>query len=238
MRRLVPRRRSRPIKGEPDIPKPPRDTRAWFLTQVEEAKNDRYPSLMHPSRMRQAGAIPALLRHRRRWNAMSQAPGGLLSLLKVFCFPPRAYRETFIRVIIFERNDEVEPELPTHILELWDAKACWTDQPSKWRCEPGENALHSPNAQVRLQLPPGMEVSEVMFKSQIYDLATDDYHYDDIIHVHRRAGNRELQSSGRLAAEVDAIESDGPNQLIELIPHAVGVLLPIITGFFYMSSLG
>ena len=246
------RRRSRPERPEPEAPavveaepaqlspkrlRPgatPRDW-VWFLGLVEEAKEDRKPALMHPS-MVKGSDLPALARHVKRWNALSRAPGGLMASVKVYTMPPKAYRECFLKGLVFERNDEVEPEIPTGIVEVWRSKSSMADQTEKWKCDTGGNALRSSNAYMRLGLPPGMEIRELLALRQLDELQNDDYRMEDIIHVQRRAGNRELKASGDMAAEVDKLEKNEAHWLTAYIPHAFGVILPIITGVIFLAS--
>ena len=227
--------------------KPPKEKKqpvvrnwAWFLDQVEEAQEDREFTMMHPSRVSNPRGMKALKRHQRRWKRMAKAPGGLLDGLMVYIAPAKGYKQAFIRALCFERDDEVEPEVPTAIVETWLPKATVADQPVKWRCDTGGNVMHSPNAYMRLTLPPGMLVSELLAMKQYYSLENDDYRMEDIIHVERRAADRELQTTGVLAAEVDSFEDEAAKYkfLAEYWPHAAGVTLPVIMGVFFLIQAG
>ena len=224
-----------PTKGG-KAPPPPRDW-AWYLTQIKEAKADKTPAMMHPSQLRGPGLL-ALGRHVTRWNAMSRAPGGLMSKLKVYVSPHQAYRQAFIKTLAFERENPVEPEIPTGIVEVWRDKGAVADQTDKWRCDSGGNVLRSPDTYMRLTLPPGQGISELLLLSQFDGLPEDDYRIEDIIHVQRRHSNRELKGAGVMAAEVDAIEEAGAPWWIDYLPHVAGILLPLICGFLYIAGKG
>ena len=243
----LPKRTVKAVPKGAKTPKLPKEKKqpvvrnwAWFLGQVEEAQEDREFTMMHPSRVSNPRGMKALKRHQRRWKQMAKAPGGLLDGLMVYIAPAKGYKQTFIRALCFERDDEVEPEVPTAIVETWLPKATVADQPVKWRCDTGGNVMHSPNAYMRLTLPPGMLVSELLAMKQYYSLENDDYRMEDIIHVERRAADRELQTTGVLAAEVDSFEDEAAKYkfLAEYWPHAAGVALPVIMGVFFLIQAG
>ena len=158
----LPKRTVKAVPKRAKTPKLPKEKKqpvvrnwAWFLDQVEEAQEDREFTMMHPSRVSNPRGMKALKRHQRRWKRMAKAPGGLLDGLMVYIAPAKGYKQAFIRALCFERDDEVEPEVPTAIVETWLPKATVADQPVKWRCDTGGNVMHSPNAYMRLTLPPG-----------------------------------------------------------------------------------
>ena len=236
----LPRRRGPLSARTPKAAPAPPSARdwAWFLGRVDEAQKDRSINLLHPGRLVKLTppVIRALLRHYRRWLDMRGIPVKRMALVKALFAPPLTYREAFLRVLAIERNDEVEPYIPTGVVEHWQPKAAWADQPDKLRSVGGASPLSSRDAYVWLALAPGQLIGDMILMSQFHDLSNDDFRMEDIMHVERRALDREVQSTGFLAADVDDLEQEQPNPILELLPHAAGILLPVITGFIYIAS--
>lgn len=209
----------------------------WYETQILDAKEDRKPALMHPS---QSFGLNArhVSRHAKRWDNMCRVKKSPTQRMKGLFLPGENYKTSFMKTLAIERNDEVEPEIPTGVVEVWRDRAAVADQMAKWRCDSGSNALRSSDTYMRLSLPSGMESSELLLLSQYDDLAPDEYRSEDIIHIQRRAVNRELKGTGDLAAEVDSLEDEGPPWWLDYIPHVAGMALPLIGGFIFMASRG
>ena len=192
---------------------------------------------MNPGQSRNPLSLAAVRRHRRRWLEMNSAPAKFWENLRSLVEPLRAFKQCFLMVLIFERCNEVRPWIPTSIVEVWIPKAAVADQIQKWRSDNGGNPLVDTDTYMRLTLPPGTTVTDLLTKDQVYPLDNDDWRIDDILHLIRRSTNRELFATGQLAAKVDAIEEEQPNLLAEFAPHAAGVILPIVAGIFYFMTL-
>ena len=218
----------RPVKA------PPVDRNwAWFLGLVLEAQEDRALPC-HPSRA--MGNIFAVHRNRKRWAMMgNRRPPSLLSTL---VNPVAAYKESCIRVYGVERSDFVEPWIPTGLIESWDSKAAWADQPQKWRGNASISAFKDPNAIIWIELEAGQKIEDVLWRKDFYELENDEYRMDDIVNVERRSTDNDLYAAGLLEGEVDLPEPEPVNPLLLLAPHIVGLGIAMSGVFIMLNMFG
>ena len=185
--------------------------------------------------------VKAVLRHRRRWDAMvgtgnkTSTMGAMLSLL---VHPTDYYRGGFIRTLVTERNDFVEPYIPTGLLAVWQPKAAVADQPRLWKSSPGRPAFSDRDAYLWLSLAPGQTIDDILMVSQLRDLEADGYRMEDIINLARRSAGRETQEAGFLEGEVDRPTEGAPNPLIEMLPSLVGIEMMVLGPILLMAARG
>ena len=141
-----------------------------------------------------------------------------------------------MRVLATERQDFVEPHIPTGLVEVWQPKAAFADQPRKWKGNGGRAAFADPEAYLWLTLGPEKKVEELRWLSDFHHLETDDYRMEDIVNVERRALDREVQSPGFLEGEVDQVQTEAPNIWVELLPHLTGIGFAAL-GFILLMTL-
>ena len=196
---------------------------AWFLQQIEEARDraNRPPALCNPR-----GAVRhvrEVVHHNRRWARMAGVPP--VGWLRTLVNPVATYKQTFIKMLVLERNNFVRPHVPTGILEVWAPKAAVADQTHKWRGDPTAPALRDRNAFMWLSLPEGGKVDEIVTVDQVMDLDPDDYHMEDIVDRQRRTLDTQTAQGGTLKGQLDVVKEKNAKPLMELLPGGAGLAL-------------
>ena len=101
---------------------------------------------------------------------------------------------------VYERYDVIEPEIPTNIWEVWLPRAA---------LDP--NVLRDYEDWPRRALPGDVRVQDLEGPALLLNLPRDDEHrLGDVINVDRRAVDRQLQSNGFMAGEVDEPPDNNP----------------------------
>ena len=133
------------------------------------------------------------------------------------------YREAFIRVLVLERLDFVEPHIPTGVLEVYIPRAAVAGNPERWRTFSGRAAYSDPDAYMWLTLGDDGRIRDITSMEQIYGLVNDDYRMEDVVNVERRAYDRQVQSTGFLAGDVAEPKGERGDMWQELLPHVAGI---------------
>ena len=126
--------------------------------------------------------------------------------------------EAFLRCLVVERMDFVEPHIPTGLLEIYVPKAAVADQMDKWHTAASRPAFSDPNAYMWLALPEGQRIAEVLHLGHILDpegkgdtLDTDGHRMEDSLNIERRAADRLIYQAGLLQSRVDKASEPKPH---------------------------
>ena len=140
-----------------------------------------------------------------------------------------ADRANQVRVIAVERSDFVEPHIATGLREVFVPARLVSHRPDVHRGRPNY---------LIVALADGASARDWIDPQAVARLPADGYRMDDIVNVERRAIDRENQSAGFIAGEVDKPVQPGHPLWLDLIPAFLGIGLTGIGILMALNSVG
>ena len=140
-----------------------------------------------------------------------------------------ADRANQVRVIAVERNDFVEPHLPTGLREVFVPARLVRRRP---------DLRQGRRPYLIVTLPDGSQARDWIAPEAAAQLQADTYRMDDIVNVERRAIDRENQSAGFIAGEVDKPVQPSHPFWLEMLPAFLGIGMAVGGILMALNNLG
>ena len=136
------------------------------------------------------------------------------------------FNNSFQPIEVYERYNFIRPEIPTAIWQVWVPMACLD-----------ADVLRDYQDWPRRALPEDRMVQDLTGPEVLFNLPRDDrYRLTDVVNVERRSTDRQLQSNGFLAGEVDLPPDDSPWWAQYLPWIGAGVFIMAGALIFMLSS--
>ena len=140
-----------------------------------------------------------------------------------------ADRANQVRVIAVERNDFVEPQIPTGLREVFVPARLVRRRP---------DLRQGRRPYLIVTLPDGSQARDWIAPAAAAQLPADTYRMDDIVNVERRAIDQENQSAGFIAGEVDKPVQPSHPFWLEMLPAFLGIGMAVGGILMALNNLG